>query len=136
VRKNQGLRIIIMAVCLFLLFSLGCKEKSKNKVPIKPKPFSEAEIKDIILELHKERIVLLSIKYGIEQLIAEQILAHYLYKLDLQYSAPEKNVDDIQKTIKELSLKYNIPEQKLASLITDYRMWGTCEDSQEASPID
>jgi hypothetical protein len=149
-RKQRGLQIIIILVCLFLLLSLGCKEKSKNTVLNKKQSLSETELKEVLLKGHAEKIGLLSIKYGIEQSTTGQILDYYLSKHDFLFSSLSDKKDskqplkvdmygvdtDIQKTIKELSIKYNIPEQKLASLITDYRIWGACEDSQGASPTD
>lgn len=145
-KKYRGLWFtIIVVVCLFSLLSFSCNEKGKSPVPKKKESLSTAELKEVLFKGHTERVGLLSIKYGIEQPITEQILDHYLSKHDFIFSSLSEKKDskqpvkvdalgvdtNIQKTIKELSVKYNIPEQKLASLITEYRMWGFCEVSMK-----
>jgi len=92
---------------------------------------------------------LLSIKYNIDIKVTGNIIGEYLSKHDYfyiinktiinalfrndsiknqsdLYKYNENNLD-IMETITQLSIKYNLPIYKIASLIIDYKIWAECE---------
>lgn len=90
-----------------------------------------------------EKVILLSFKYNLEEKIIEKVLDEYLSKYDEWYisvkevlegisSAKKENKtkDNIQNTITELSSKYDISKDILASLIIDYIIWDNSEEGE------
>ncbi len=90
-----------------------------------------------------EKVILLSFKYNLEEKIIEKVLDEYLSKYDEWYisikealegksSTKKKNKtkDNIQNTITELSSKYDISKDILASLIIDYIIWDNSEEGE------
>ena len=82
-----------------------------------------------------EKVILLSMKYNIEKKKVEDVLSEYLpysfhrstesifsriYGKKITSSISEDK--NYQEILNELSIKYDIPKDKLASMIIDYKM--------------
>jgi len=133
----------ILILGIFSLVLLGCESKSniQGKENI-TNQFAE----ELLSQPSKEKVALLSIKYNIEESKVEGILDEYLsahdyfYKLMKEVSDEGKskqNTKDaftinlnFKETIDTLSSKYNIPKDKLAAIIIDFRMWTACEEKE------
>lgn len=130
----------IVIVFLVFILCLSCQNKSDQQ-----KNQQLKEIYELLGESPKpdsEKVVLLSIKYNIEKTKVENVLDKYLSRHDPWYLStkeillgdrktqeneyPQKN-KNFQETIYELSIKYDIPQEKLASLIIDYKIWTESE---------
>ena len=126
---------------LLLILCVSCQKKI------------DQEKEDLIKQIYEsmgespnpdaEKVILLSFKYNLEEKIIEKVLDEYLSKYDEWYisvkealegksSAKKKNKtkDNIQNTITELSLKYDISKDILASLIIDYIIWDNSEEGE------
>jgi hypothetical protein len=138
--------ILICCILSFVLF--GCDSKTnEQKAALKKEQAQKTE--DFMSRNHKEKVALLSFKYDIDESKVESILDEYLFKHDIFYRLKEgvrsrlKNKQvrevtseinlDFQKTLSELSNKYNIPKNKLSDIIIDYRTWSACEDKGNSS---
>ena len=105
-----------------------------------------SQVEAIMSQSQKENVALLSVKYGIEKDRLEKILDAYMYKHNVAYrvnkdiAADKKagrdnrnqggylNVDlDFGVTIDNLSVQYDIPKDRLASLIADYKVLSRLE---------
>lgn len=65
-----------------------------------------------------ERVVLLSIKHKIPESNVEGILVDYLSEHN-----NFKNNPDYKQTLTEISRKYDVPLEKVAQVILDYKAW-------------
>ena len=94
---------------------------------------------ELLINPHKEIISLLSLKHNVDEQIAENIFDEYLLKHDSFFRFVKLNDLDsmnvsteYRKTITELSKKYNIPENKLAEIIYDYRLFSALESIESS----
>ncbi len=126
---------IPIVLCIIGILLFGCEGKlGEEKI---------GEMAEKLLEkIDKpdfERVVLLSMKYNIEATKVENILDEYSSKHDFLYQLRKKIFKDkeekhkqaegkqnFQETIRELSIKYNVPREILASIIIDYKIWAEC----------
>ena len=105
-----------------------------------------SQVEAIMSQSQKENVALLSVKYGIDKDRLEKILDAYMYKHNVAYrvnkdiAADRKagrqsrgnggylTVDlDFGVTIDNLSVQYEIPKERLASLIADYKVLSRLE---------
>lgn len=69
----------------------------------------------------KERVVLLSTKYQVEEGKVEGILEDYFSTHN-----PLKSNPNFKETLTQLSTKYSVPMEKVAGLVIDYKDWLAC----------
>jgi len=133
----------ILILGIFSLVFLGCGSKSNTQGK---ENITDQFVEELLSQSRKEKVVLLSIKYNIEESKVESILDEYLSTHDYLYrlmkepsdeGKSEQNTKDaftinlnFKETIDTLSRKYNIPEDKLAAIIIDFRMWTACEKKE------
>ncbi len=105
-----------------------------------------SQVEAIMSQSQKENVALLSVKYGIERGRLEKILDAYRYKHNVAYRVNKDIADDkkagrdsrkqggyldvdmnFDATIDNLSVQYEIPKDKLASLIADYKVLSRLE---------
>ncbi len=105
-----------------------------------------SQVEAIMSQSQKENVALLSVKYGIEKGRLEKILDAYMYKHNVAYRVNKDigvdkktgkesrgnggylTVDlDFGVTIDNLSVQYEIPKDRLASLIADYKVLSRLE---------
>ncbi len=103
-----------------------------------------SQVEAIMSQSQKENVALLSVKYGIDVPRLEKILDAYRYKHDVAYRVNREisndkkggrgnqggylSVDlDFGTTIDNLSVQYDIPKDRLASLIADYKVLSRLE---------
>jgi len=124
---------IVLCIIGFLLF--GCEGKIGEK---KIDEMAE-KLLERIGKPDLEKVALLSMKYNIEETKVENILNEYSSKHDFLYQLGKKIFNEkeetpkqeevkqnFQETISELSIKYNVPKEILASIIIDYKIWAEC----------
>ncbi len=105
-----------------------------------------SQVEAIMSQSQKENVALLSVKYGIDKDRLEKILDAYMYKHNVAYRV-NKDIGDDKKaghntrteggyltvdfdfgvTIDNLSVQYEIPKDRLASLIADYKVLSRLE---------
>ena len=126
---------ITIVLCIIGLLMFGCEGKIGEK---KINEITE-QLLERISKPDFEKVALLSVKYNIEATKAENIINEYLSKHDFFYKLRKKIFDEkeerhkkeevkqnFQETISELSVKYNVPREILASVIIDYKIWAEC----------
>ncbi len=102
-----------------------------------------SQVEAIMSQSQKENVALLSVKYGIEVGRLEKIIDAYRFKHDVAYRVNKeisnekndgRNQDGYLKvdlgfgtTIDNLSAQYDIPKDRLASLIADYKVLSRLE---------
>jgi len=105
-----------------------------------------SQVEAIMSQSQKENVALLSVKYGVDKDRLEKILDAYRYKHDVAYRVNRDiardsktgrggrgqggylAVDlDFGATIDNLSVQYDIPKERLASLIADYKILSRLE---------
>jgi hypothetical protein len=79
--------------------------------------------------IERERIVLISYKYGLTVEITKAVLSEYRQRHDIIRSLevkPKRSIKQLdeghEETISAISLKYKIPLKILASIIIDFKM--------------
>ncbi len=105
-----------------------------------------SQVEAIMSQSQKENVALLSVKYGIQKEKLEKILDAYMYKHNVAYRVNKDIADDKKAgrdsrrqggyldvdmdfglTIDNLSVQYDIPKDRLASLIADYKVLSRLE---------
>lgn len=125
--------VIILFIIGFLVIS--CENKIEEKK-------TDEQVEQMLEKFKKnvkpdaEKVILLSMKYNIEVTKAENILDEYLSKYDSLYMLMKGIFErgerrdgfkqEIQATLNELSIKYDIPKEILAGIIIDYKIWAEC----------
>lgn len=139
--------LLFLCVLCFILFGCGCKTDEQKAAKLEK---SNQFFEDFMSHPHKEKVVLLSLKYDIEKTKLESVLDEYLSNHDIFYDLMKdvyskggkqqnKNKGDLEvnlnfeETIEGLSNKYNIPKNKLSNIIIDYRIWSACEEKGDGS---
>lgn len=129
---------IAIITCIIGLLLFGCENKIEKQKSDKiiEKLYEKAVKPDY------EKIVLLSVKYNIEETVVENVIDEYLSKHDSEYRHSKEFFGDLKgekyihrykfsqnykETVNELSIEHSIPKEKLASLIIDYKIWSECE---------
>lgn len=139
------MRLLIIWLIVFLFFGCGSKmDRHKNEEKLD----QLYELFDDLGKPDHEKIALLSLKYNIDEIKVENILDEYLSKHDSDYqylkyfenilsekedvSRPKiETKKNFQETLKDIGIKYNIPIEKIACLIIDYKIWRECEHRGE-----
>jgi hypothetical protein len=145
--------ILCASICCLLatLIFLGCTQgnvpKTKAAVPTKE---DMARLQNLFLSPYFEQISLLAVKYKIDSETAKKIVFDYLSKHDFLFAglSGNKDVGNIgisqyddfaardrayQNTIRELSAKYNVRREKLAALISDFKVYYETREKQEGN---
>ena len=140
IKKNAFMYLCYLSIISMVLVGCGKKVEKEKAADIRDK------IIEYMIKPDAEKVALLSIKYNIEAIEANNILEKYLaYILDKYFpSDSEKNVGDnllkemekpnlekvleYQKKIDELSKTFKIPKDIVASIIIDYKIWTICEE--------
>lgn len=105
-----------------------------------------SQVEAIMSQSQKENVALLSVKYGVDKDRLEKILDAYRYKHDVAYRVNKDIASDNKTgrgshgqggylavdldfgvTIDNLSVQYDIPKERLASLIADYKILSRLE---------
>lgn len=139
----EGKMRTILILGIFSLVFLGCKSKSNIQGN---ENITNQFAEELLSQPSEGKVALLSIKYNIEESEVESILDEYLsthdyfYKLMKKLSnegKSEQNTKDafiinlnFKESIDALSSKYNIPKDKLAAVIIDFKMWTACEEKE------
>ena len=142
---------LISLLTLVMLVS-GCGTNSNG---VKSGEMSKEELDqatermvEMLVKPDEEQVSLLSLKYSIDETKTSGILTEYALKSKSSYKRALKGLitDDAEKakyslsndkelTIKELidnlSSKYGVPVDKIASLINDYQLWKKVDSMEE-----
>lgn len=146
--KSRKYLIYLFVIALLTVFAIGLWwVRTRTDKEMKAEVLNQmSQVEAMMSQSQKENIALLSVKYGIEKARLEKILDAYLYKHDVTYrvnkdiSSDKKTgkdsrsqggylaVDlDFGTTIDNLSVQYDIPKDRLASLIADYKVLSRLE---------
>ena len=116
----------IIVMCLVLATLIGCGDSGKAE-----KDAREEKIwKQIYKNMDSEEIVLLSIKYAIDEQLLKHIISEYEnmvfgYSFTDQESPIPENLPEVvsvSNAIEELSAKYNVSKQILSQIIIELIM--------------
>ncbi len=146
--KTRKYLIYLFVIVLLAIFAIGLWwVRTRTDKEMKAEVLSQmSQVEAVMSQSQKENVALLSVKYGIEKARLEKILDAYLYKHDVayrvnKYLSNEKKggndnrgqggylaVDlDFATTIDNLSVQYEIPKDRLAALIADYKVLSRLE---------
>ena len=135
----KKITIFIVFITGFLPF-IGCTKTVKKQISIESNEeqrLAERFLNDLKFKILKEKIILLSYKYNIPESVIANIIDEYYSKHDCTYNLhKELNLDgnlqnskfdlkinmNIKNTLDRLSTKYNIPKDKLSSIIIDFKI--------------
>lgn len=115
-QRNKTVWLLILLV---FVTSVGCQKE-------KPKEVKKSGAKMTVnrIDVDEEESMLLSMKYKVDEAKVINLLKEYeAGSFNILFG--EKGLDrsgKFKSLIAELSSKYNIPEDKLVSLIIDYKM--------------
>lgn len=125
--------ILILVIILFLTWWV----QNRSRREMKEDAIKQIlQVEAIMSQPQKEQIALLALKYEVEEGLLEKILADYSAKHDVTQKVksnlagevaaqqnPGFTVDlDFAGTINALSLQYNVPKERIAALLIDYRV--------------
>lgn len=139
--------MLLLCVCVLLIAGCGVVLHSPhpessptpvrqsaiaNQTPDDRAPTSEPETGDSLSNLAylsgkmnsnkvKERLILLSFKYGVDTAVIEKLLETYLST----HNTFRAN-SNFQKTLVDLSNTHQVPLEKVAGLVMDYQDWLSC----------
>ena len=146
--KTKKYLIYLFVIALLAVFAIGLWwVRTRTDKEMKAEVLSQmSQVEAVMSQSQKENVALLSVKYGVEKERLEKILDAYRYKHDVAYrvnkdiSSEKKTgrdgrspagylaVDlDFGVTIDNLSVQYDIPKDRLASLIADYKIMSRLE---------
>lgn len=146
--RTRKYLIYSFVMVLLTVFAIGLWwVRTRTDKEMKAEVLSQMrQVEAVMSQSQKENVALLSVKYGIEKDRLEKILDAYLYKHDVAYRvnkdiSSEKNagrdsrsqggylaVDlDFGTTIENLSVQYDLPKDRLAGLIADYKVLSRLE---------
>jgi len=146
--KTKKYLIYLFVIALLAVFAIGLWwVRTRTDKEMKAEVLSQmSQVEAVMSQSQKENVALLSVKYGVEKERLEKILDAYRYKHDVAYrvnkdiSSEKKtgrdgrspagylSVDlDFGTTIDNLSVQYDIPKDRLASLIADYKVLSRLE---------
>ena len=123
---------IYLCVCLFLgVFALGLWwARTRTEREMRQDLLAQvASLEALVSRSHEENVALLSIKYGIDPARLEGILDSYLCQHDVVYRMKKGITREsiapnlaFGATLDNLSVQQGIPRERLAALITDYKI--------------
>lgn len=113
------MKFSIFAFCIFLLV-LGCTNKPQKKESPQGTKESAGQVAENELSLQKEKIALLSKIKNVNYDTLFLLLKYYLVETD-DYFLDDSISIVSNKTVDVLAKKYNLPVQKVASLIFSYK---------------
>ena len=123
---------IIISFVLIFIFGCGNPPSSKKQMSKEEIDHETEVMAEMLLELDKESVALLAIKYSLEEVTCRNILKDYFEQTSNvhrilkevffdQKTDPTPPQQPTDLAIKSLSEKYSIPKEKIASLIIDYK---------------
>ncbi len=146
--KTRKYLIYFFVVMLLAVFAAGLWwVRTRTDKEMRAEVLNQmSQVEAIMSQSQKENVALLSIKYGIETARVEKLLDAYRYKHDVAYRV-NKDISNENKagrgsrdaggylkvdmdfgvTIDNLSVQYDIPKDRLASMIADYKMLSRLE---------
>lgn len=146
--KTRKYLIYLFVTTLLSAFAVGLWiVRTRTDKEMKAEVLTQmSQVEAIMSQSQKENVALLSIKYGIEKDRLEKILDSYQYKHSVAYrvnkdiSRDDKSgrdgrsqggylaVDlDFGATIDSLGVQYDIPKDRLAGVIADYKILSRLE---------
>ena len=146
--RTRKYLIYLFVVALLIAFAAGLWwVRSRTDKQMKADVLNQmSQVEAIMSQSQKENVALLSVKYGIDKDRLERILDAYMYKHNVAYRVNKDIADDKKAgrdgrnrggyfsvdldfgvTIDNLSVQYDIPRDRLASLIADYKLLSRLE---------
>jgi len=118
-----------------VMLIVGCGEKNNTN----DRSDNNNLLKDMMMQDNKEAVSLLSIKYGIEEATVSNIIKEYTDAHDWMIGFMKANGKDYKinldyrKTIYDLSSKYSIKVETIATILIDYKsIYGKEVDNSHA----
>ena len=131
--SRKCLRVIHCATLVAVLLSTGCREQ-----PQPPAKATEKGLEDIFFA-NKEHVAILSAKYQVPGSAVSELLRAYMRRHDFSFAITMGNTNAnafadgldfrvvdgnaIPQTLSNLSTKYEVPIDKVAAIIMDFRVW-------------
>ena len=136
-RESQAREGIMRRWLVVVTVTLALAACSKGKdSPLTPEKVAENQRWEKYLSAsEKEANILIAAKYGITQNTADDIISTYLQRHDLVSTFTNNTSGKVPSpayaaTIVELSGKYSIPPDKVASIILDSKIWTALDAHQ------
>lgn len=123
--------ISLLAIIVFVIS--GCNKSNESPVIDKSKEETRKNIyKEIEEDVYRERISLLALKYGIDEIKATSIIDEYDKHIDrpdfitIEKAMLNNQFIEVKKLnyfeiVDQISKKYNVPKKEIAAFIIDYR---------------